>query len=227
MCWSCLSVHIHFIFFPPWQKKKKEFTQILGWSLHVSTSRTENNTAVFAEGELPAVMDTDRQTGTNWHEWAWQQAFCGWRRGERLLSMCPCLWIMRSTFSKAHGQKCQSGSATAWAHIHQSPLLYTNTHPTLLRLNRTHVQRTPEPVQYSAIIQTNKFHRQTLTNTKAPRSTGVCMLPSSIPACEAKICVMKRIEFNVAYKSIHPSIHVTLHTMENSCALSSRSPRRE
>lgn len=48
----------------------------------------------------PAVMGKGGQTGTNWHEWARQRALCGWRRGERLLSMCPCLWIMCSTFSK-------------------------------------------------------------------------------------------------------------------------------
>lgn len=63
----------------------------------------------------PAVMGIGRQTGTNWHEWAWQRPLCGWSRGGRLLSVCPCRWIMCSTFSKAHRQKCQTGSGGSWA----------------------------------------------------------------------------------------------------------------
>lgn len=62
-----------------------------------------------------AVMGIGRQSGTNWHEWAWLQALCGWRRDRRLLSMCPCRRIMCSTFSKAHRQKCQTGSGAGWA----------------------------------------------------------------------------------------------------------------
>lgn len=107
---SCIfvSTHIHTCM-SEWKKKSCFFTD--GASMHPHLGQRTLLLCVL-KVNCPAVMGIGRQSGINWHEWAWLQALCGWRRGRRLLSMCPCRWIMCSTFSKAHKQKCQTGSST-------------------------------------------------------------------------------------------------------------------
>lgn len=73
-------LHTHFVFsFMSKSKKKTEntlFCSLMG--MHVSTSMTVKHTVVSAEGELPRCnVGIARQTGANWHEWAWQQLLCG------------------------------------------------------------------------------------------------------------------------------------------------------
>lgn len=112
----------------------------------------------------PAVMGIGRQSGINWHEWAWLQALCGWRTGRRLLSVCPCRWIMCSTFSKAHKQKCQTGSSIGWA------CRLAQFIKGLRCTTQTHIQNPWDrhvvhngAIQNSAVTETNKFKTHTHT----------------------------------------------------------------
>lgn len=138
-----------------------------------------------------AIMGIARQTGTNWHEWAWQRPLCRWRRSGRQLSMCPCLWIMCSTFSKAQGQKMsdrqQHWLSTQARTDHQRPQpLYTKTYPTPLRLNRTHMQYTLEPHRTQpSTKQTNS------TYTHTPQVSACCQAVCILLRPKARFCTQQ------------------------------------
>lgn len=102
------------------------------------------------------------------------------------LSVNNVFHLFKGTWTKMSDRQQQWMSMQTHTN-HQRPLLlYTNTCATPLRLNRTHMQYTPELYRTApSSEQINSIARHT-RNTITTHSTGVCMLPSSVSTPEAE-----------------------------------------
>lgn len=130
----------------------------------------------------PAVMGIGRQTGTNWHEWPWRWALCAWRRGVWLLGMCPCRWIMCSTFSEDKNVTQAAALVEQHADTHRSSKASAALHPPPPpRLDRTQAHTLYTPQLYRTQPSSKQTNSTTAhTHTHNTHATGVCMLPSSV-----------------------------------------------
>lgn len=142
----------------------------------------------------PAVMGIGRQTGTNWHEWPWRWALCAWRRGVWLLGMCPCRWIMCSTFSEdknvtqaaalveQHADTHRSSKASAALHKHTSyPPRDSTGHKRTHGTHRSYTELSRHP---------NKQIPQPHTHTHITHTPQVSACCPAVSSPEARSCML-------------------------------------